>query len=407
MVPINTELNFLLVDDDELLLGVYAGILNNFGYDLVDSASNGNIALGKVISGARPYDIIICDLNMPEMDGVEFLRHLNESQFDGGLILASGENHRVLNIANDMAGQHNLNILGAIAKPVVPIVLQELIAGYEPRTMARERFEPVSVISEDEIEQEIQGETDSLTLYLQPIVRLRSGEVASVEALARWNHEERGLLGPETFIPTAVACGQITALSRLIFKKAIEQTAGLLEESGFLRISVNFSVESFKSPRFVDDLVQATKSAGIEPARLVLEVSERQLHEQASECMEALMNLHFQRYGLSIDDFTCNEESLANLEKIPFTELKVSRAFVNGAVHSRFAREMLHRSVSLARKLGMESVAKGIRSIDDWNLVEEAGFDYAQGTYCGSAMSAEKLKQHLDNWVPPRKNRNS
>jgi len=122
-----SQTRFLVVDDDEFVLDVYEDLLQNLGYQNVEKARNGNIALGKLISTEDHYDILICDLNMPEMNGIEFLRQLDECEFGGSLIIASGESPKVRSIANEVAANRKINVLGTISKPVTQATLQRLI----------------------------------------------------------------------------------------------------------------------------------------------------------------------------------------------------------------------------------------------------------------------------------------
>ncbi|MEX2130806.1 MAG: EAL domain-containing response regulator [Pseudohongiellaceae bacterium] len=400
-VNLSQQTRFLIVDDDELILDVCKDQVQNLGYADVETALNGNIALGKLISATAPYDIIICDLNMPEMNGVEFLRHLAECNFEGGLIIVSGEDARIQKIAYEMAASRKINILGTITKPITPIALQELIDQFKPVSKAGQVLSLPEVLSEEELRRGIFGDGDELTLYYQPIVHLRSGEIEAVEALARWAHASRGMLGPDTFVPLAEENGLINDLTNKIFLEALRQAGVFLEEGGFFRISVNFSIQSFLTDGFVDNIIKLCEQAAIDPAKLVLEFNEHKLLEQVDQCLESMMRLRFKRFGMSIDDFGVGGSSIQQLERIPFTELKVSRSFVSGASQSEFAKSVLAESVTIARSLGMKSIAKGVESLADWIMVEELGFDYAQGRFCGAPMAPEDLAKFIGDWSPP------
>ena len=126
------DVSILLVDDDTFVLDIAAKTLENLGYRNITTANNGNTALGKLITTAIPFDIIICDLNMPEMDGVEFVRHASKSGFSGGLILLSGEDPRMLEIAHSIGILQKLDVLGALTKSLQPKELDRLLAKFEP-----------------------------------------------------------------------------------------------------------------------------------------------------------------------------------------------------------------------------------------------------------------------------------
>lgn len=400
---LTSQAKFLVVEDDELVRDLTVDLLRGLGYVEIDTAINGNAALGKVISSTHPFDIIICDLNMPEMDGVEFVRHLDECGFAGGLIIVSGEEKRVLDIARDMASGRNINILDAIRKPYTQVDLEAVLGRYTPveRQQSGSGISPLEILGEEELRQGIFGDGEELLLLYQPIVHIRSGEITAVEALARWKDPQRGLFGPEVFLPTAEQFGLVTDLTRKVLNIALQQLVEFQKKGEYLKMSINCSTDSFETNEFANELVNATTEYSIRPSALVLEFSERPLIDRVDSCKEAFMQLRFKRVGLSIDDFGISNLSLEQIERIPFTELKVSRAFVSGAHQSEFARTKLEEAAKMAKLLSMESIAKGVESVTDWQFVEKLGFSCAQGTFCSPPLTPENLLNFLDSWKPP------
>jgi len=139
----------------------------------------------------------------------------------------------------------------------------------------------------------------------------------------------------------------------------------------------------------------------VSPEQLVLEVTESQVTDNLTACQEIMMRLRLKKFGLSIDDFGTGNSSLVQLKHIPFTELKIDRAFVHGAATNSSARAILETSVDLARRLDMKTVAEGGETTEDWKLVEGLGVDYFQGYYCAKPMSAADLATFLKTWSPP------
>ena len=397
-----TAINILVVDDEPFIRNLIVRILDKLGYENIDTSSNGKEALGKLISEETAYDVIICDLNMPEMDGVEFMRHAKESDFTGGMILLSGEDNRLLETALDLATSQNLNVLGALPKPVKPDLLEELLNKYKPSVQEKRDFVPQAAISEAELRAGIEGsDSGELMLVYQPKVHMQSGEITGVETLARWKHPERGILGPGAFIPLAEKTGLIDALTHQIYRKAVQQTSDWLLDGIRLRTSVNFSINSFADSNFSDFIISTTEEAGVDPKQLILEVTETQVMTNSFDCLEILMGMRFKKFGLSIDDFGTGNSSMAQLKRIPFTELKVDRAFVHGAVNNTGARAILEASVTLAKNLDMKIVAEGAETREDWDLVEQLGVDYVQGYYCAKPMPNEQLLEFMEKWNGP------
>ena len=400
------SLKILVVDDESFVLNLTVRVLNKLGYDNVETSNNGNVALGKLISAESEFDLIICDLNMPEMDGVEFMRHAADNDFEGGMILLSGEDERMLQTAYELASAQNLHVLGAIPKPLKPDLLKEILSKYEPKAAAEKRqFMPQAEISEEELQHGIDNpESGELLLVYQPKVHIQSGQITGVETLARWKHPERGVLGPGAFIPLAERTDKIDALTNQIYRKAVQQTSDWMLDGINLRTSVNFSINSFSDPGFSDFIISTTEEVGVNPTQLILEVTETQVMKNAVDCLEIMMRMRLKKFGLSIDDFGTGNSSMTQLKTIPFTELKVDREFVHGAANNSGAQAILEASVALAKNLQMEIVCEGAETREDWDLVEQLGCDYVQGFYCARPMPNEELLEFIAAWNGPHVN---
>ncbi|MCH8134355.1 MAG: EAL domain-containing response regulator [Proteobacteria bacterium] len=395
-------LSILLVDDDPILVAVATDVLARLGYKQIKAANDGYAALELMAASEAQFDIIICDLNMPGMDGLEFMRHVDNNKFDGGIILLSGEDKRILETAMNLARSRNLNVLGALEKPIRPDVLDSFLSSFDSSASGRSHFSSQKPITEEELRDGILGSSDNkLLLVFQPKVDIKTGKIIGVETLARWWNAERNVLGPGAFIPLAEASGLIDELTNVIYQKAIIQAAEWKQQGRKLKISINFSVNSFSKSEFCDYLVETAEKYGVAPEQIILEITETQAMEIESDCLEALMRMRLKRFGLSIDDFGTGNSSMAQLKVIPFTELKIDRAFVNGAADDASSLAILETSIDLALKLGMEIVAEGAETREDWDLVERLGCDCVQGFYCARPMSNEDLIKFMDNWTGP------
>ena len=393
-----SSLNILVVDDEVFILNLSVRILNNLGCNNIETADNGATALDIINKSDKAFDIIICDLNMPEMDGIEFMRHASSKEFTGGMILLSGEDERMLETAKDLAKAHKLNVLGVISKPLKPDPIKHLLQSFNPAEQ-KKAWTPQASITEEELKVGI--ESEELKLVYQPKVNIKTGKVSGVETLARWNHKERGILGPGAFIPLAEKCGLIDDLTYSIYKKAMLQAGEWLADGLELKISVNISINTFTLPDFPEFLIKSAQSEGIDMSKVVLEVTETQVMKNALDSLEILMRLRMKKFGLSIDDFGTGNSSMEQLKRIPFTELKIDRAFVYGATNNSGARAILESSVILAKSLKMETVAEGAETREDWDLVESLGVDYVQGYYCAKPMPNEQFMEFLETWTGP------
>jgi len=384
----------MLVDDESSILDLTERYLEKMGFLNITPCLGGQVALEKYRNINNSFDIIISDLNMPEMNGVEFLRHLSEEGYDGGIILLSGEDKRILEVAKDLAKARDLNVIGYISKPFKRDALESLLADYSPQAPN------ISAPSLDEIsEQELRAgmDGDELVIAYQAKTMLDTGKVAGVEALARWNHSERGLLPPYTFIPLAERSQLIDELTYNIYRKTLSQMRTWLEKDIILEVSINISVNSFTTDGFVDFLIQTAEEYNINPDMIIFEVTETQIMENSLECLEKLMHLRMKKFGLAIDDFGTGHSNMSQLKNAPFTELKIDRAFVNGACEDPTARAMLESSVDLAKKLDMYTVAEGVETKVEMELVKELGCDQIQGFYFAKPMFANEFEQFIQS----------
>lgn len=182
----------------------------------------------------------------------------------------------------------------------------------------------------------------------------------------------------------------------------MQQVAAWNRAGIHLQVSVNFSINTFLRENFLRFLLDTAQEFAVSPEQLMLEVTESQVTDNLTVCQEIMMRLRLKKFGLSIDDFGTGNSSLAQLKHIPFTELKIDRAFVHGAASNASARAILETSIELARKLDMHTVAEGGETAEDWKLVQSLGVDYFQGYFCAKPMAAGDLGNFLKTWSPPK-----
>ena len=150
-----------------------------------------------------------------------------------------------------------------------------------------------------------------------------------------------------------------------------------------------------------DAMAAMVESAGLQPNSITFEITESRLMEHIVVALDILSRLSLKRFNLSIDDFGTGYSSMEQLQRIPFSELKIDRAFVRGAGEDASARAILESSVLLARNLDMKVVAEGVETDEDWNVVAELGCDQVQGYYVARPMPADQLHKWLGEWQKP------
>ena len=388
------SIKLLLIDDDYIMHRVTTVMLNDLGISSVLNAMSGPAALEILDQNNNRIDVVICDLNMPEMDGVEFIRHLALRKFEGSLILMSGEDLRILKTVEKLAIEHDLHMLGVLEKPATPAKISELLDSLD-QIRQEGTMMLVDAFSLAELKNAI--DSDELDTYFQPKVEIKSGQVVGVEALVRWNHPLKGLIKPDAFISMAEENGLIGDLTDIVCKKALAYAMKLKEIDYDLNIAINLSVDSLTNLEWPDQISNLIEQSGLKPSNISFEITESRLMENLSVALDILSRLSLKRFNLSIDDFGTGYSSMEQLQRIPFTEFKIDRAFVHGAAREASARAILESSVLLAKKLDMKVVAEGVEDEQDWNLVAEIGCDHVQGYYVSRPLPFTHLLKWLDD----------
>ncbi len=386
-----SELSILIIDDDEFILSTVVMTLELVGVTNVITCKNGLDALTMIDSG-QVIDVIMLDLNMPVMDGVEVLRNLALRKYFGDILLFSGEDTRILKSVKNLADEHKLNVLGSLSKPVSANDLFEKLARIELKLIETSKAN-TELISSEELQKAIAEK--QIAAFFEPQINVMDGSLASVEVLARWQHPERGLIPPITFIPLAEEHDLINEMTWHIFEQALANVGQWRKRGYDFSVSVNFSAKSLVLVDLPERLTAIANTHDVPCNMITLEVTESRLLENLATTLDVLTRLRLMGFRLSIDDFGTGYSSMSQLSNIPFTELKIDRSFVHDAADNLEARAILESSVILAKKLNMTIVAEGVENQSDWDQVVDVGCDLVQGYFIARAMSAAQF----DAWM--------
>lgn len=391
----NTEIRILVLDDELFMLKLHAQMLANLGFASVSTAQSGHDALARMDEEKEAPDLILLDLSMPAMDGLEFIRRLVDRKFEGRLILVSGEDERVLRTVEKLAEAHHVRVLGHLSKPVQEDKLAVLLRRWRP---ASGTFEIAwkKVYSEDAVRQAIEGE--QLSVHYEPQVLVNTGEFTGVEALVRWRHPKDGMVVPQQFVGVAESTGLIHKLTRFVFAKAMAQLAVWRDAGLQSKMAVNVSIDALSSLDFADFANEQAATNGVAPKDVTIEVTESRLMQDLRAPLEVLTRLHLMRFQLSIDDFGTGYSSLSQLQDIPFSELKIDRSFVHRGTADQTVRTMYNTCLGLARQLKMSTVAEGVEDKHDWEFVRASECETAQGYFVGRAMPPEAMMGWAAKW---------
>ena len=385
----------LLIDDDAFALRLLARQLKQVGCAAVTLCERAADALALLESRVEAISLVFCDLQMPDIDGVEFVRHLARTGYCGSLVLVSGENGRILQTVCKLAEAHRIHLLGALAKPVSVAQLRQVLASHTVRCGATPRAVR-HPYGPDELMRAIAG--GELVNHYQPKVALATGALIGVEALVRWQHPQAGLVFPDEFIAAAEEHDLIDALTRTVLTTALRQ-ARLWRDAGLdLQLAVNVSMDNLVALDFPDAVAQLACDAAVPLSSLMLELTESRLMKDQRAPLDILTRLRLKRIGLSIDDFGTGYSSLAQLRDIPFDELKLDRSFAGGAARDPSLRAIVEATLVMARQLGMKSVAEGVEDRADWDCLRTLGCDVAQGYFIARPMPGADLLAWRSGW---------
>ena len=222
---------------------------------------------------------------------------------------------------------------------------------------------------------------DALAVHYQPIVDLASGTVSGFEALARWQHPERGAIPPSRFVALAEETGLIVPLGRWALRRAVQDLARLRALTGpaALRMAVNVSPLQLSEPDFPDEVAAVLEEAGVPADALCLEITESSVLDQSGRMLEVLRQLKSLGLSLAIDDFGTGHSALSYLPDLPFDSLKIDRSFITTIATSPSRAEVVRGIVRIAGAVGMRVVAEGIETGKQQELLVEASCHYGQG----------------------------
>jgi diguanylate cyclase (GGDEF)-like protein/PAS domain S-box-containing protein len=270
---------------------------------------------------------------------------------------------------------------------------KETKAGYVFYDGSRVEADPARLTLVSELRRAI--EQRELVLYYQPKAALENGVVKSVEALLRWNHPERGLVGPDEFIPLAQQTGLIKPLTLYVLDEALSQCRAWQRAGLTLGVAVNLSVRNLLDADFPKQVKRLLAKREVDPGLLQLEITESTMLSDPVRTKRVLDKLAAMGIALSIDDFGTGYSSLSYLSQLPVNEIKIDRSFVMNMAESDNDAVIVRSTIDLGRNLGLQVVAEGVETEQAWDELSELGCTLAQGYYLSRPVPAAELTQWM------------
>lgn len=388
--------NILIIEDDLFQLKLMMKMLAKITSATIHSASNGQQALDKLCSINTP-DLILCDLSMPEMDGVEFLRIIAKNKIDCHIVVISSAADDVLKSVLNMAQSYGLSNIHMLNKPVGQYHLQELLDSIIVNQVEIvDRPTTDYQASANELVRAIQEK--EFQAFYQPQIHARSCEIVGAEALSRWFHPTRGILTPNYFIEQLSELGLLGELTFQVIESAIKSCANWHQLGYQYQVSVNVSPTDLVNLSFANRVFAMLDHYGLAESFLNIEITETDICPNIAKALETVARLRIKGVNISIDDFGTGYSSLQQLITSPFTELKIDQVFVRQMVSNPKHLAAVTFSLQLAKSFGLKSVAEGVETEEEAAILTELGCDIFQGYLFSPALEESQFLKWANNF---------
>jgi EAL domain-containing protein (putative c-di-GMP-specific phosphodiesterase class I)/DNA-binding NarL/FixJ family response regulator len=395
------DLKVLAVDDDALYLEILVEQLQELGCGAVLTHTRAETALQEL--QVQSVDVVISDLDMPEVDGPRFLHQLADLHLPVYVLLISGTRPDLLASVVEFGRTLGLRMVGGLPKPAELDALEALLHQCEaPMAQAPAKTRsvegPSSSLNRAELEQALLN--GAIRPWYQPKVNAQTLRVVGVEALARWLPAQGPAISPAHFVPAMEAAGLSWPLFVCILEQVLRDLVAWKSMGWSLRVAVNLSMDCTDRLDLPEQISSRVHEAGLAMEDLTLEITESRLMANRAASLETLNRLALMRVKLSIDDFGTGYSSLAQLADLPFSELKIDGGFVRRIGRDQKVDRIVQATVAFGTGLGMELVAEGVEEHCQLRALRQQGVHQIQGYLCARPMAEPEFRTWLQNWRP-------
>ncbi|KPH60013.1 diguanylate cyclase [Pseudoalteromonas porphyrae] len=356
----------LVVDDSKAILVVMQAILNELDVPHITTCLDAQEALEKVKKSPLLYDAVFTDLNMPNMDGMELIRHLGDIHYPGAIVIISEMAPKVIDLAADLARKSNAHLIGNIAKPVQLTQVHQLLQKLEHLACHTEK--PSEPISEHQLLHAISH--NEITPFYQPKVSRATNKVESIEVLARIITPQGTVFLPDRFICVAEHLDLINLITFQLFEKATNDFIDIKKNLGYnLKLAFNLSPCQLEDLSCPDKLALILKLNNLKPSEIILEITEQ--HALCSSAqLETLNRLRIRGFDISLDDFGVGFTNINQLKTLPFTEVKIDRTLISHIETDQFSQVIVSSLVNIATQGDLTIVAEGIERVEELEYLD-------------------------------------
>lgn len=385
----------ILVIDDDPVIGQFFSQLC-LGMDLRCEATTRGERFLEVL---RPENsLIVLDLLLPDMDGIELLRILGERRCKTPILLMSGVDRRILDTAERLAKALNLQVAGTLRKPFRMAQVEAILQQWRrPGEAISPSYAADFTIPDAAITRAV--ENDEFVLHYQPQIDLLSEEVTGMEALIRWQRTPQTLIFPDAFLPRMTAMGLMDRLNLLAHRRGLSEFPqfkhpGTAQPS----LSLNVSATSLLDLKLPDTLAALAVQYGIDSERIIVEVTEGEIFKDLTKILDVLARLRLKGFQISIDDFGTGYAMMQQLRHIPATEIKIDQSFIRNMQGSSSDRVVVEKTVEIGHELGMRVVGEGVETAEQLRFLREIRCDVVQGYYFSKPLGAKEFQIWLSKY---------
>ena len=377
--------HILVVEDDQGLNDLVSRSIERIANCSCTSVTTGYDGLLAIADSDYSFELIVLDLSLPDVDGLEFIRRLVETAFKGSIVVASGHSPAVLKSAKRLAGYHGFRVLETLQKPFSPRQLKQIIENY------------TGEIGEIDLEESDRGRDISgaqLIPYYQPQINIDSGRIEAFEALIRLQLAGGPLVGPGALFSQIRSPQERVATALDISKLILKDVAFARRKfSDFPDVSINFDARVLEDDQAMAEFTRLVREAQIEPATITVEVIEKSLPKSDAQLLESLTRLSMSGFKISLDDYGVGGSNHDLLQRCPFDELKLDHTLIQSSLTDPVSKNFLAAAVQASQELDLRLVAEGVETPEHFAFVTEQGIHIVQGFLFEKPMPIEQALQ--------------
>ena len=403
--PLNLHDNILqqgvmVVDDSSMHRFSAHSCLSAFGISHLYEAADGKMALDQLAQLQPIPAVMLLDLEMPVMDGIEVLQRLAQLTCKPAVVLVSSSDEVLISAVATMAEALGIQLLGAFRKPVSQAELVDALNSYHVDVACPDQIHAPVVTDVEQLK--IALDRAKIQVHYQPKIDLESMQIAGVEALARWKNPQGDWIPPSVFIPLAEEQDLIGALTLSVLDQVLQDMNSWWEKERYIPVAINLSAKSLAEFNLANEIIQRVIRKGIPAHFITFEITESALVVDLPSALATISRLRLRGFGVSIDDFGTGFSSLQQLSRFPFSELKIDRAFIRSAPARQYIRNILRSAIEMGQGLGITTVAEGVETEAELHLLKSLGCKQAQGFLLARPMPERELM----SWVEQDLQRN-